>query len=116
MTKRPPVQRPFPGRIREWKDALRLQAARRCCYEEQWAGTDEVDWAGCLTTSPLGTNPEPSPRSIAEAVSELDPNTPTLLRIQVRDRASRCSSRKCQFLRFLSSDATQVLSLQSRVP
>ena len=28
---------------------------------------------------------------------------------------SRCSSRKCQFLRFLSSDATQVLSLQSRV-
>ena len=30
--------------------------------------------------------------------------------------ASRSSSRKCQFLRFLSSDATQVLSLQSRVP
>jgi hypothetical protein len=28
---------------------------------------------------------------------------------------NRCSSRKCQFLRFLSSDATQVLSLQSRV-
>lgn len=32
----------------------------------------------------MGTNPEPSPRSIAEAVSELDPNTPTLLCYECR--------------------------------